>query len=88
LDFYLLTRQHPETIYKAGTGKRKGTKAQTKQKDKKKSKGILVAGRGGLQDCEISKLPHFLNNRLTDGSNVVIRTRRPHFIPVLISVRG
>jgi hypothetical protein len=37
-------------------------------------------------------LPHFLDNRLTDGGKVVILTRRPPFTPqkflVLISVRG
>jgi hypothetical protein len=27
---------------------------------------IPVAGRGGLWDCEMSRIPHFLDNRLTD----------------------
>jgi hypothetical protein len=42
---------------------------------------------------ETSRLPHFLDNRLTDGGEVVSLTRRPPFTPrgrflVLISVRG
>jgi hypothetical protein len=38
------------------------------------------------------RLPHFLDNRLTDGGEDVSLTLRPHFIPgrflVLIYVRG
>jgi hypothetical protein len=29
----------------------------------------------------MSRLPHFLDNRLTDGGEVVSLTRRPPFIP-------
>jgi hypothetical protein len=29
--------------------------------------------------CETSRLPHFLDNRLTDGGEVVSLTRRPPF---------
>jgi hypothetical protein len=32
-----------------------------------KGKAIPVTGRGGPRGCETSKLPHFLDNRLTDG---------------------
>jgi hypothetical protein len=42
----------------------------------KKGKSISVTGRGGPQDCETSKFPHFLDNRLTDGGKVVSRRRR------------
>jgi hypothetical protein len=28
------------------------------------SKAILVTGRGGLQGCEMSRIPHCLDNRL------------------------
>jgi hypothetical protein len=45
------------------------------------SKAILVAGRGGLQDSEMLRIPHFLDNRLTDGSGVVSLTRQQRFIP-------
>jgi hypothetical protein len=31
------------------------------------------------RDCKTSKLPHFLDNRLTDGGEVVSLTRRPLF---------
>jgi hypothetical protein len=48
---------------------------------KKKGKIILVTGRGGLYGCETSRLPHFLNNRLTGGGEVVSLTRRPPFSP-------
>jgi hypothetical protein len=41
-----------------------------------KSKAIPVTGRGGSQGCETSRLPHFLDNRLTDGGEVSL-TRRP-----------
>jgi hypothetical protein len=34
-----------------------------------------VTGRGGPQDCETSRLPHFLDNRLTDAGEGVSLTR-------------
>jgi hypothetical protein len=34
---------------------------------KKKGNAIPVTGRGGPLGCEMSRLPHFLDNRLTDG---------------------
>jgi hypothetical protein len=43
------------------------------------SKAILITGRGGPYGCETSRLPHFLDNRLTDGGEVVSLTRRPLF---------
>jgi hypothetical protein len=53
---------------------------------------ISVTGRGGPWGCETSRLPHFLDNLLTDGFEVVRLTRRPPFTPrrflVLISVRS
>jgi hypothetical protein len=42
----------------------------------KKGKAIPVTGRGGSQGCENSRLAHFLDNRLTDGGEVVGPTRR------------
>jgi hypothetical protein len=36
-----------------------------------KGKAVPVTGRGGLYGCETSRLPHFLENRLTDGGEVV-----------------
>jgi hypothetical protein len=56
-------------------------------------KAIPVTGRGGPYGCETSRIPHFLDNRLTDGGKVVSLRRRPPFTPlgiflVLISVRG
>jgi hypothetical protein len=38
---------------------------------------IPVTGREGLYVCETSRLPHFLDHRLTDGGEVVRLTRRP-----------
>jgi hypothetical protein len=38
---------------------------------KKKGKGGPVAGHEVPQGCETSKLLHFLDNRITDGSEVV-----------------
>jgi hypothetical protein len=46
---------------------------------KVKTKAIPVTGRGGPWGCETSTLPHFLDDRLTDGSEVVSLTRRPPF---------
>jgi hypothetical protein len=39
-----------------------------------KGKAIPVTGREGPQGCETWRLPHFLNNLLTDGSEVVSPT--------------
>jgi hypothetical protein len=36
-----------------------------------KGKAMPVTGCGGLLYCETSSLPHFLDNRLTDGGEVV-----------------
>jgi hypothetical protein len=51
-----------------------------------------LTGRECLQDCETSRIPHFLDNRFTEGGEVVILTLRPAFTPrktpgILISVR-
>jgi hypothetical protein len=45
------------------------------------SKAIPVTGRVGPQGCETLRLPHFLDNRLTDGGEVVSLTRWPPFTP-------
>jgi hypothetical protein len=45
------------------------------------SKAIPVTGRAGLQGYETSRLPHYLDSRLTDGGKVVSLTRRPPFTP-------
>jgi hypothetical protein len=42
-----------------------------------KVKAIPVTGCGGPKGCETSRLPHFLDSRLTDGGEVVILIRRP-----------
>jgi hypothetical protein len=47
----------------------------------KRGKAIPVTGREGPQGCETSRLSHFLDNRLTDGDEVVSLTRRPPFTP-------
>jgi hypothetical protein len=50
------------------------------EKSKKaKGKSIPVTGRGGPYGCEMLRLPHFLDNRLTDDGEVVSLTRRPTF---------
>jgi hypothetical protein len=59
---------------------------------KGKGRAIPVTGHGGPQGYETSRLPHFLDNRLKDGGQLVSLTRRPPFnaggFPVLISVTG
>jgi hypothetical protein len=44
---------------------------------KREGKAIPVTGRGGPQGSETSRLPHFLDNRLTDGGEVVSQMRSP-----------
>jgi hypothetical protein len=39
-------------------------------------KAIPVTGHGGPYGCEKSRLPHFLDNRLTDGGEAVSLKRR------------
>jgi hypothetical protein len=48
---------------------------------KKKSKANPVTGREGPWRCEMSRLSHFLDNRLTDNGEVVSLTLRPPFTP-------
>jgi hypothetical protein len=48
---------------------------------KSKSKPIPITGRGSLQGCEMLRIPHCLDNRLTDGGKVVGLTHRPRSAP-------
>jgi hypothetical protein len=58
----------------------------------RQGKAIPVTGRGGPQGYETSRLPHFLDNWLTDGGKVVSLTRccplPPGRFLILMSVRG
>jgi hypothetical protein len=47
----------------------------------KKDKAIPVTGCEGQEGCEMTRLPHFLDNWLTNGSEVVSLTRWPPFTP-------
>jgi hypothetical protein len=47
----------------------------------KKGKTIPVIGRGDLYVCETSRLTHLLDNRLTDGGEIVSLMLRPLFTP-------
>jgi hypothetical protein len=38
---------------------------------------IPVTGRGGLQRCEMLRIPHFVDNRLIDDGEVVSLMHRP-----------
>jgi hypothetical protein len=49
--------------------------------EEKKGQAIPVTGREGPKGCETSRLPHFLDNRLTDGGEVVSHRRRLPFTP-------
>jgi hypothetical protein len=40
-------------------------------KSKSKSKAIALTGCGGLYGCEMLRILHYLDNRLTDGGEVV-----------------
>jgi hypothetical protein len=61
----------------------------------KKCKAIPVTCLGSPKNCEMSRLPHVLDNGLTDGGEVVSPTSLPSSRPllprrflVLISIRG
>jgi hypothetical protein len=41
------------------------------------SKAIPVTGRGGLEGCKMLRIPHCLDNRLTDGGKFVSPKQRP-----------
>jgi hypothetical protein len=47
--------------------------------DDNKSKVFPSTGLGGPKGCERLRLPHFLDNWLTDGGKVVSPTPRPLF---------
>jgi hypothetical protein len=59
-----------------------------------KGKDIPVTDRGGPWGCETSRLPHFLDNRLTEGGEVSLTRWSPrkilgsHFYQRLIGPRG
>jgi hypothetical protein len=48
---------------------------------KGKGKAIPVIGHEGTQGCEMSRLPHFLDNRLTYGGEIVSLMHRLLFTP-------
>jgi hypothetical protein len=54
----------------------------------KKGNAIPVTGRGDPWGCETSRIPHFLENRLTDGGAVVSLTLRPSSPPPPRKIRG
>jgi hypothetical protein len=47
----------------------------------KKVKDIPITGIGGLQDFEMLRIPHCLDSRPIDGSQVVSLTRWPRSYP-------
>jgi hypothetical protein len=47
----------------------------------KKGKGIPVTGCGGPMGCEMLRLPNFLDNRLSNGNEVVSLMHWQPFIP-------
>jgi hypothetical protein len=47
------------------------------QNVKRKSKATPVTGCGDLQCCEMLRIPHCLDNQLTDGGKVASPTHRP-----------
>jgi hypothetical protein len=45
------------------------------------NKAIPVTDHGGLEGCEVPRLPHFSDKRHADGGEVVSLTSRPPFTP-------
>jgi hypothetical protein len=65
MGFYLVAMVlQQDTVHKAAQTM-KGT-LHTKKKER--SNAVPITGRGGLQGCEMSSIPHRLNNRFIDGS--------------------
>jgi hypothetical protein len=71
-DYLSFKAQNPE--------KMQGFSLFAELKKYKKSISIPVTGCGGPYGCEMSRLPHFLDNRLTDGE-VVSLMHWPPFTP-------
>jgi hypothetical protein len=46
-----------------------------------KPEAAPVTGRGGLQSCEVLRIPYCLDNRLTDGGKVVSPMHRQSYTP-------
>jgi hypothetical protein len=46
-----------------------------------KSKAIPLTGLGGLEGCEMVRIPHYIDNRLTDGGKDVSPTHPQHSTP-------
>jgi hypothetical protein len=46
-----------------------------------KGKTIPVTGCEGPWGCETLRIPHFVDNRLTDAGEIVSLTRQPPFTP-------
>jgi hypothetical protein len=44
-------------------------------------KAVPVTGREGPDGCEMSRIPHFVDSRLTHGGEFVSLTQRPPFTP-------
>jgi hypothetical protein len=55
----------------------KGEVEKRGEKKSKMDKFPPVTGHGDQYGCETSRLPYFLDNRQTDGGEVVSLTRRP-----------
>jgi hypothetical protein len=51
----------------------------------KKGKAIPVTCHAGPEGYDTSRLPHFLDNRLTDEGEIVTLRRQPLFTPKKIS---
>jgi hypothetical protein len=52
-----------------------------------KCKAIPVTGRGGLYGCNMLRIPHCLDNRLTDGGIVRSRTKG-HGVCLFVCLRN
>jgi hypothetical protein len=54
--------------------------------DAKSREGKVIPVKGRPIGFETSRIPHFLDSRLTDGREIVSLMRRPHF--VLLKIPG
>jgi hypothetical protein len=64
-------------INSSGSGGGVGSSSSSSSSSSKKCKAIPVTGRGGPWGCKMSRIPHCLDNRLTDVGKVVSPMQRP-----------
>jgi hypothetical protein len=78
----LITSETQDVNLVFGIGMKLGTYFALREEHTSiETKAIPVTGRGDLKGCDILRIAHCLDNRLTDGGKIVSPTHLPRFIP-------